>query len=401
MSTWFAPAGREDPERLAEMSRSVRESPLFQAILDSIDGFLMVLNPQRQVLAVNRNLLDHFRLEEPACLAGSRPGEILGCIHAAIGPDGCGTSKACRTCGAAISILSSQEQDQPITGECLATVQGSEGNDSLEFRVRSTPIRVGGHDFTVLVFNDISGEKRRDALERTFYHDVMNVIGGLMGWSGMFSKLDELDQKEAAGRIANLARRLKREVEDQRRLSLAESGSLTVEMVAVPARDMLETIRSVFEAHQASQGRTLEIAQVDPDALVVTDPGLLERVLVNMTKNALEAAHEGETVRVSFERLGGAPVFSVHNPGVIPEEIALQIFKRSFSTKGQSGRGIGTYSMKLFGERYLKGKVGFETSMEQGTTFYLRLPLPETLTESADRRNSPPGAGRQPGDRAS
>mgnify|MGYP006293419399 CR=1 len=39
----------------------------------------------------------------------------------------------------------------------------------------------------------------------------------------------------------------------------------------------------------------------------------------------------------------------------------MLLFKRSFSTKGV-GRGIGTYSMKLFGEKYLKGKVDFKNS---------------------------------------
>jgi sensor histidine kinase regulating citrate/malate metabolism len=93
-----------------------------------------------------------------------------------------------------------------------------------------------------------------------------------------------------------------------------------------------------------------------------------------MTKNALEAIHEGETVRVAFARQEGGPVFRVSNPGVIPEPVQLQLFKRSFSTKAQQGRGIGTYSMKLFGERYLGGRIGFESTPENGTTFWIMLP---------------------------
>jgi len=57
----------------------------------------------------------------------------------------------------------------------------------------------------------------------------------------------------------------------------------------------------------------------------------------------------------------------------MPKEIQLQLFKRSFSTKG-IGRGIGTYSMKLFGEKYLKGRVGFESTEENGTTFFIEIP---------------------------
>jgi sensor histidine kinase regulating citrate/malate metabolism len=63
----------------------------------------------------------------------------------------------------------------------------------------------------------------------------------------------------------------------------------------------------------------------------------------------------------------------VHNDNYIERETQLQLFKRSFSTKG-AGRGIGAYSMKLFGEKYLNGKVWFESTQKEGTTFYISLP---------------------------
>jgi signal transduction histidine kinase len=61
------------------------------------------------------------------------------------------------------------------------------------------------------------------------------------------------------------------------------------------------------------------------------------------------------------------------------QDVQLQIFKRSYSTKG-SGRGLGTYSIKLLGEKFLKGKVWFESEIEKGTTFYFEIPL--TLPDS-------------------
>jgi len=64
----------------------------------------------------------------------------------------------------------------------------------------------------------------------------------------------------------------------------------------------------------------------------------------------------------------------VSKPGVMPEDVQLQIFQRSFSTKGQPGRGIGMCSVKLFGERYLGGRVDFASRVSDGTTFSLDLP---------------------------
>ncbi len=66
--------------------------------------------------------------------------------------------------------------------------------------------------------------------------------------------------------------------------------------------------------------------------------------------------------------------FSVWNPAPIPEPLQLRIFQRHFTTKNESGRGIGTYMMKLFGEEFLGGRVGFLSSAAEGTPFWIELP---------------------------
>jgi hypothetical protein len=107
--------------------------------------------------------------------------------------------------------------------------------------------------------------------------------------------------------------------------------------------------------------------------LVITDKLLLQRVLSNLVKNALEASLEGEQVSLDFQNQG-APVFRVHNEAAMPEAVRLQVFRRSFSTKSPVGRGIGTYSAKLITERYLGGSLTFTSSEEEGTTFAVTLP---------------------------
>ncbi len=56
----------------------------------------------------------------------------------------------------------------------------------------------------------------------------------------------------------------------------------------------------------------------------------------------------------------------------MPEDARLQVFQRSFSTKGP-GRGLGTYRIRLLTEKYLKGRVSFATGPE-GTTFTAEYP---------------------------
>ncbi len=93
-----------------------------------------------------------------------------------------------------------------------------------------------------------------------------------------------------------------------------------------------------------------------------------------MAVNAMEATSEGDTITLWSSREGDEICFRVHNPGEIPETLRSRIFQRSFTTKGATGRGLGTYAMKLFGEKVLGGKVGFDTDAA-GTTFWVRLPL--------------------------
>jgi K+-sensing histidine kinase KdpD len=375
-TTYFAPAERTDAITLEEVSDFVQNHDLFQAILDSVDGYIMILNPERQVLAMNKQLLQDLKIETPACAIGDRPGEILKCIHAAEGPNGCGTSKSCETCGAVISILNSQKDGKAITNECLATVKQGTQSASVEFRVRATPVTVEGYTFTVMVFHDISGEKRRAALERTFFHDILNTVGGLMGWGSLLQQYtSSTNPQEVAERIVVLSRRLKQEIEDQRRLIQAEQGTLSLSISEISVQEIFQGLSSVFEAHPISKNRVLEIKPVAAEESISTDATLLLRVLTNMTKNALEAAQDNDTIKIWYERYKINAKFTVHNPGVIPEKVAVQIFNRSFSTKADKGRGIGTYSMKLFGERYLGGKVGFDSTPNKGTIFYIQLPI--------------------------
>lgn len=99
---------------------------------------------------------------------------------------------------------------------------------------------------------------------------------------------------------------------------------------------------------------------------------ILRRIAGNMVLNALEATPSGGTVHMRAVVSEKTVRIEVENSGEIPSDVQRSIFKRSFSTKANSGRGIGTYSMKLFGERYLGGKVGF-TSKGNQTVFYIEL----------------------------
>jgi signal transduction histidine kinase len=143
-------------------------------------------------------------------------------------------------------------------------------------------------------------------------------------------------------------------------------------MEPVNLPELLQDLKKLYENHERTPGRLLEI---DPaaDCILLTDRPLLRRIIGNMVLNALEASRSGDTIYIWSHCQAGRVRISVTNPGEIPLEIQLHLFKRSFSTKEKEGRGLGTYSMKLFGERYLGGVVDFYSNNGM-TTFFLELP---------------------------
>jgi K+-sensing histidine kinase KdpD len=369
-TSFFAPVERASLDDIEQMIDRVKDDPLIRVILDAVDGYVLILNTQRQALAGNQELLDALGLREMDSLVGLRPGEIFHCVHAEDAPSGCGTSLNCEACGAVLAILASMRGGAAATDECRLTMTRNGVMECLEFHVRCTPLKLAGESLLIFVLQNISSTKRREALERLFVHDIRNTVQGLMGWS---SELALGDAKQAAQKIADLSRILNDEVDNQHMLMLAERGQLRTRVEATRAEDVLDALENVFHNHPSSRGRRLEIQIARKDTKFETDLALLMRALTNMVKNALEATPEKGLVKVRYERRRNRPSFIVWNEGRIPDKVALQVFHRSFSTKEGPGRGLGTYGMKLFGERYLGGKVSFETSEKDGTSFILEL----------------------------
>lgn len=361
-------ARRADPDRLREEIRAVSESPVVTAVLEVADAALLVLNGERQIVAFNSRVED---IREPEDVLGRRPGEAIGCVHAhAAG--GCGLADACRSCGALGAVLRSQERGRVVESECL--IQTLHGPGKLhEFNVRASPVEVDDTHFTVVSFRDISAEKRREVLEQVFIHDLTNTVSGLRGCALRLLR-PGADPGEVGARLEFLSGQIEREVRDYRALLLAEEG--TLEPQAAPCRtgELLAGVASLFSGHPVAHDRRIELGPPAEDVDLVSDASLLLRVLSNMVKNALEATERGGSVRVTCEGDPERVRFEVHNEGVIPAEVQPRVFQRSFSTKAERGRGLGTYSMKLFGERYLGGQVSFRSTAEAGTTFRLDVP---------------------------
>ena len=330
----------------------------------------MVLNSHRQVVYANQKVLHQLGRDFEALIQGKRPGELVDCVHASEMAGGCGTAEACTTCGAALAILSAQN-GKSDERECRITQLAS--GDALDYRVMAAPIRIDGEAFTLFVLTDISGEKRRRVLERLFFHDVLNTAGGLRGFAEVALDMFPDDESGLIATIHRIADAIIDEIQAHKDLMAAENHDLVVCPEGVDVAAVVNEVAEAYRNHLVAEDKRIDVVSGKPVTLQ-TDRILLRRVLGNMLKNALEASKNGQVVRLGWEAHAREVEFWVQNPSVMSREVQLQIFSRSFSTKGV-GRGLGTHSMRLLTERYLKGKVSFTSLPEVGTTFRARLPL--------------------------
>ena len=377
----FAPAPRQPMDVVHGQFRAFVGTHC-RAFFDTLPNMIMTLNSHRQVVFANKAIvtfLGHSDVEE---LLGRRPGEALGCVNASVGVGGCGTSRHCRSCGAVVAIMSAisgsiASEDCKLLRRITTDVEG------LDLHVNASPILIDEERFIIFSITDITHESRRRSMERIFFHDVLNLAGGIRGLTEMLGQIVPDSVKGEFSILLNATESLVEEVLSQRDLVAAETNELTVIVKTVDTQDILRKLRGFYEHSPVAHGRIIALDQTSIGVGINTDARLVLRVLGNMLKNALETLPLGGTALASCREEGEQVVFSVHNPGLIPQHLQDNIFRRTFSTKG-SGRGMGTYSMLLLAERYLGGSVGFRSTELDGTVFFLRLPKESPAGQCAE-----------------
>lgn len=386
LPTEFAPAKRASREEILSQAQNFPRIPLLNSFISSIFDIVLVLNKELQIILANENLRRFVGAIDRNSFLGLRPGEALRCIHAGENIEGCGASEYCQECGALKAILASQKGEVSVQ-ECR--IMREDVDDPLDLKVYASPLRENGDQFTILAITDVSHEKRRRALERIFFHDVLNTAGGLHGFVELLQHSDASETTELKDPLLDLSRELVEEIRAQRDLTAAENNELSVTLASTKSLAFMHEIRDLYKNHEVAQSRSIQIDSRSANSEFLTDSFLLRRVVGNMVKNGLEASLENETVTLACRLNKTGIEFLVHNPRFMPRPVQLQVFQRSFSTKG-SNRGLGTYSMKLLGEQYLGGKVSFATTPENGTTFKIWLPLEKEGKNTSSGRISSP-----------
>jgi two-component system sensor histidine kinase BaeS len=192
------------------------------------------------------------------------------------------------------------------------------------------------------------------------------------------------------------ARHLRRLVEDLRTLSLADAGELTLNREPVSPGSMVEQAAAACQHQAKQQGIELkvDVAPNLPDVSV--DPDRFAQVLGNLVSNALRHTPAAGQIWLvaARENLRVLLIVQDTGAGIAPDDLP-HVFDRSYrgdearvGDRGESGLGltIARSLVELHG-----GTISVESSLGQGTTFTIVLPVGEDRT-AAKKQNGIFGA---------
>jgi len=214
-------------------------------------------------------------------------------------------------------------------------------------------------------------------------HDFNNLLTAMIGHAQLAQQTPGLPEGvrqdlevivEAARRGATVTRDL-----------LTFSRKDVVRLRSIDVSEEVKRLAPMLQ-HLLREDVTLAL-ELDPEAgRVLMDPSQLERALMNLVVNAVDAQPDGGDVCIRVGPEGSEQVsVSVADVGEgMSEDVAARAFEPFFTTK-QVGKGTGLGLASVYGiVRQAGGDVSIETSPGAGTTVSLLLPrTTDTMAEVA------------------
>ena len=136
---------------------------------------------------------------------------------------------------------------------------------------------------------------------------------------------------------------------------------------------VLERYRKAFKDH-------LFVFQKESEHVFVnSDDVKFLQIINNLLSNAVKWSPAGSTIEIGVQESAEQVVVSVSDRGVgIPEQLQAHVFQRNSiasrpGLNGEKSIGMGLYIVKKL-VNLLQGNIWFESKVNEGTTFFIRLP---------------------------
>lgn len=261
------------------------------------------------------------------------------------------------------------------------------------FLATATPVLAEGQRVgRVCVLRDVTHFKELDALKSEFVstvsHDLRSPLTLMRGYATMLEMVGQLNdqQNSYVQKIISGVESMSRLVNNLLDLGRIESG-VGLQLETINIQDVVERVTGSLQL-QAAQKRiqlTCEFPQQSMP-LIEADQALLQQALHNLVENAIKYTRaEGKVhVRVRTQPIG--VVFEVIDNGIgISPVDQPRLFEKFYrgaqhGSKDQRGTGLGLAIVKSIAERH-GGRVWAESQLGKGSTFYLAIPIRQSVRE--------------------
>jgi PAS domain S-box-containing protein len=223
-------------------------------------------------------------------------------------------------------------------------------------------------------------------------HELRTPLNAILGFAQLL-ELDELrdEQHESLSHILSAARHLLGLINEVLDIASIEAGRLTLSLEPVAVADVVAEVVSLIRPLADQRGILLGTPAQSCDQHILSDRQRLKQILLNLVSNAVKYNHEGGSVQVSCERVGGEHLrikVTDTGPG-IPAELFERLFvpfeRLEHESSSVEGAGLGLPLSKRLAEA-MGGTVDLTSAPQQGTTFWVELPLAEGPVQRAERQ---------------
>ncbi|MFP5288715.1 MAG: sensor histidine kinase, partial [Thermoanaerobaculia bacterium] len=172
---------------------------------------------------------------------------------------------------------------------------------------------------------------------------------------------------------------------------LAYAKPRPLEVEEMPAVRPLERVRDLLAGEVQKRGARVEVEDLSGGARVRVDPSQIGQLLLNLARNAMDAAEEAgrrPVLELSVTRQGPTVALAVRDNGVgIPPEERERVFEIFYSTR-KGGTGLGLAIVDRIARAH-GGRVKLESAVGEGTVVTVELPA----AASPLKAEGPAGAG--------
>ncbi|MBI4610386.1 MAG: MASE1 domain-containing protein [Candidatus Rokubacteria bacterium] len=364
-----------------EIAERKRTEERFRALLQSAPEAQVIVNPQGEIVLVNRQAEELFGYAREELLG--MPVETL--VPARFRDRHAGhravymTGPRTRPMGAGLDLYALRKDGREVPVEIsLSPLTTAEGPVVIA-SVRDVTDRKQAEE-TLRTAHERLGKAHREleAFTHTVAHDLKGPLRGMEGFARALVE-DYAARLDATGRyyltmMQTSARRMGELVDDLLRYSRLERREMKRERVAL--RPLLEGVCEKLQAEIRARGLTVrmdfavEVVEAAPEAL--------HSALANLVENAAKFNQgRGGAITIKSRKEGDAIILSVADTGIGFDmkyhDRIFQIFERLHREEDYPGTGVGLAIVRKVAERH-GGRTWAVSELGKGSTFYLALP---------------------------